>query len=194
MDVTDAASVRSAIADAVRITGPIDVLVNNAGGGGMAMFVDTDEADWDFVLALNLRGAIACTHAVLPTMFERRQGVIVNVASESGRVGTVAGAVYSAAKAGVIGFSKAIAREGAPYGVRCNAVAPGPVDTPLLNGAAADAGALGALIRQKMIDATIVGRAGQPDEVAAAIAFLASNDASFITGHTLAVSGGLAMF
>ena len=106
-------------------------------------------------------------------------------------MGTVAGAAYSAAKAGVIGFTKAIAREGAQLGVRCNAVAPGPIETPLLNGS--DSGRLGARMKQGMIDATILGRSGSPEEVAGSIAFLASDDASYITGHTLAVSGGLAM-
>jgi 2-hydroxycyclohexanecarboxyl-CoA dehydrogenase len=103
----------------------------------------------------------------------------------------VGGALYTAAKAGVIGFTKAIAREGARYGVRCNAVAPGPTDTPLLSGLADDP--LGAGLRQGMIDATLLRRCGQPDEVAAAIAYLASDDASFVTGHTLAVCGGLSM-
>jgi len=173
--------------------GPVDVLVNNAGASRFAFFLDTAPADWDFVLAVNLRGAMTCTHAVLAGMHERGHGVIVNVSSEAGRGGTVAGAAYSAAKAGLLGFTKAIAQESARYGVRCNAVAPGPVDTPMLNGSAADAGTLGSRLRQGMIDATIVKRSGTPDEIAGAIAFLASPDASFITGHTLAVSGGLSM-
>jgi 2-hydroxycyclohexanecarboxyl-CoA dehydrogenase len=125
-------------------------------------------------------------------MVAGRRGSIVNVASEAGRVGMVGGAVYAAAKAGVIGFTKAIAREGARHGIRCNAVAPGPIDTPLLDGLARDP--LGARIRQGMIDATVLGRAGQPDEVAAAITYLASDDASYVTGHTLAVSGGVSMW
>ena len=191
VDITDASSVRAGVAAAEQALGPIDILVNNAGGDRFAFFVDTDEASWDAVLDVNLKGAMACTHAVLPGMYERRQGVIVNVASEAGRVGTVAGAAYSAAKAGVIGFTKAIAREGAHLGVRCNAVAPGPIETPLLNGSSS--GRLGARIKQGMIDATILGRSGSPEEVAGSIAFLASDDASYITGHTLAVSGGLAM-
>jgi 2-hydroxycyclohexanecarboxyl-CoA dehydrogenase len=192
-DVTNSSSVRAAITAAGELAGPIDILVNNAGGGRFAMFVDTAEADWDVVLAVNLRGAMACTHTVLAGMHARRRGVIVNVASEAGRVGTVAGAAYAAAKAGVIGFTRAIARESAPFGVRCNAVAPGPIDTPLLNDSAAEAGSLGDRIKRAMIDATLMRRAGTPDEVAAAIAFLVSDDSSFMTGQTLAVSGGLSM-
>jgi len=188
LDVTDGEAVHSALADLA-----VDVLVNNAGGDRIAFFLDTTPEEWDWVLALNLKGTMACTHAVLPGMQARGEGVIVNVASEAGRVGTVGGAIYSAAKAGVIGFTKAIAREAVAFGVRVNAVAPGPIDTPTLNGAAEDAGRLGAKIRQGMIDATLMARTGHPDEVAAAIAFLASADAAYITGHTLPVSGGLAL-
>ncbi len=112
--------------------GPIDVLVNNAGTDLFSFFVKTDPGLWDFVLGVNLRGTLAVTHAVLPGMQERRCGAIVNVASEAGRVGSQGSAVYSAAKAGVIGFTKAIAREAARYRVRVNAVAPGPIETPLL--------------------------------------------------------------
>jgi 2-hydroxycyclohexanecarboxyl-CoA dehydrogenase len=191
VDVTDVGAVRRAFADARDAWGPLDVLVNNAGGDRAALFLDSDEPDWDATLALNLKGVVACTHAALTTMVERRRGAIVNVASEAGTVGTVGGALYAAAKAGVIGFTKAIAREGARYGVRCNAVAPGPIDTPLLSGLADHP--LGAALRQGMIDATLLGRCGRPDEVAAAIAYLASDDASYVTGHTLAVSGGLSM-
>jgi len=194
LDVADTASVGAAVAEAELVAGPIDVLVNNAGGDRLAWFVDTDEDDWDLVLAVNLRGVIACTHAVLSGMHERRAGVIVNVASEAGRVGTVGGATYAAAKAGVIGFTKAIARESARYGVRCNAVAPGPVDTPMLNGLPEVSGEFGAGVRRAMIAATAMRRVGTPDEIAGAIAFLASDDATFITGETVAVSGGLSMW
>jgi 2-hydroxycyclohexanecarboxyl-CoA dehydrogenase len=193
LDVTDTASVARAVAATTETLGPVDVLVNNAGTDRFAFFVNTDEALWDFVLAVNLRGVLACTHAVLPAMHERG-GVIVNVASEAGRVGSQGSATYSAAKAGVIGFTKAIARESARFGVRCNAVAPGPIETPLLNSAEDQLGELGARLKQAMIDATAVRRIGTPDEVAAVIAFLACDDASFVTGQTVNVSGGLSMW
>ncbi len=194
LDVTDTASVGRAVAQVGDAFGPVDVLVNNAGTDRFAFFVKTDEALWDFVLGVNLRGVLACTHAVLASMQERGGGVIVNVASEAGRVGSQGSVTYSAAKAGVIGFTKAIARESARYGVRANAVAPGPIETPLLNSAPEQLGELGARLKQGMIDATVMGRIGTPEEVAAAIAFLASDDASYVTGQTLNVSGGLSMW
>jgi 2-hydroxycyclohexanecarboxyl-CoA dehydrogenase len=194
MDVADTESVRAGLAAAGEAMGAIDVVVNNAGTDRFGWFTKVDEADWDLVLAVNLRGTLAVTHAVLPSMHERGGGTIVNVASEAGRVGSQGSAVYSAAKAGVIGFTKAIALESARYGVRCNAVAPGPIDTPLLNAAPEVLGDLGARLRQGMIDATAMRRIGQPDEVAAVIAFLASDDASYVTGQTLNVSGGLSMW
>jgi 2-hydroxycyclohexanecarboxyl-CoA dehydrogenase len=195
MDVTDVDSIRTAVGAAVEALGPLDVLVNNAGGGGgfaPVFFVDTEEAEWDNTLALNLRSVMAVTHAVLPAMQDRGRGAIVNVASEAGRVGSQLSVSYSAAKAGVIGFTKAIAREAAHYRVRCNAVAPGPIETPLLE-TLTEISDLGARLRQGMIDSTLMGRAGSADEVAATIAFLACDDASFITGQTVGVSGGLSL-
>jgi len=174
--------------------GAIDVLVNNAGTDRFSFFVNSDEELWDFVLAVNLRGVLAVTHAVLPGMQERRTGAIVNVASEAGRVGSQGSVVYSAAKAGVIGFTKAIARESARYRVRCNAVAPGPIETPLFDSAPQVLGEIGERLQRGMVNATVMGRAGEPEEVAAAIAFLASEDASYVTGQTLNVSGGLSMW
>jgi 2-hydroxycyclohexanecarboxyl-CoA dehydrogenase len=194
VDVTDTGSVGRAVAAVGDALGPVDVLVNNAGTDRFAYFVNTDEALWDFVLGVNLRGVLACTHAVLPSMQERGGGVIVNVASEAGRVGSQGSATYSAAKAGVIGFTKAIARESARFGVRCNAVAPGPIETALLNSAEDQLGELGARLKQAMIDATAMRRIGAPDEVAAVIAFLCSHDASYVTGQTVNVSGGLSMW
>jgi 2-hydroxycyclohexanecarboxyl-CoA dehydrogenase len=194
LDVADPASVRAAVGEIESRLGPIDVLVNNAGTDRFAFFVNTDEELWDLVLGVNLRGTLAVTHAVLAGMQERRGGSIVNVASEAGRVGSPGSVVYSSAKAGVIGFTKAIARESARYRVRCNAVAPGPIETPLLNAAPLVLGELGERLKRAMIDSTALGRSGQPEEVAAAIAFLASEEAAYVTGQTLGVSGGLSMW
>jgi 2-hydroxycyclohexanecarboxyl-CoA dehydrogenase len=193
MDVADVASARAGVAAAVAELGELDVLVNNAGTDRFAFFVNTDEALWDFVLGVNLRGTIAVTHAVLTAMQKRGRGAIVNVASEAGRVGSQGSVVYSSAKAGVIGFTRAVARESSRFGVRVNAVAPGPIDTPLLNAAPTELGEIGERLKAGMIAATSMRRIGQPEEVAATIAFLASDDASFITGQTINVSGGLSM-
>jgi 2-hydroxycyclohexanecarboxyl-CoA dehydrogenase len=194
MDVTDNASVVAGVAEAVEALGPLDVLVNNAGGGTRApvFFVHTDEEEWTDGLRLNLWSVLAVTHAVLPAMQQRGGGAIVNIASEAGRVGSQLSVTYSAAKAGVIGFTKAIAREGAHYGVRANAIAPGPIQTPLLEHMV-ETGDLGTRLRQGMIDSTLMRRPGTPEEVAAAVAFLACDDASFITGQTIGVSGGLSL-
>ena len=182
MDVADPSSVREGVSAAAAELGAIDVLVNNAGSDRFSYFVNSDESLWDFVLGVKLRGVLAVTHALLPSMQERRAGSIVNVASEAGRVGSQGSAVYSAAKAGVIGFTKAIAREAARYGVTSNAVAPGPIETPLLMQAPEALGDVGQKLVDVMVGSTVLRRLGQPDEVAAAITFLASDDASFVTG------------
>jgi NAD(P)-dependent dehydrogenase (short-subunit alcohol dehydrogenase family) len=192
LDVTDLTAVQEAIPTIEADLGPLDVLVNNAGGDRFVFFLESTEEDWDRALLVNLRSVIGVTHTVLGGMCARRSGSVVNVASEAGRLGTVAGPLYSAAKGGVLAFTKAVARECLGDGVRVNVVAPGPVDTPLLAGAVADH-PFGAAIRQGMIDATLLGRTAEPDEVAAAVAYLASDDASFTTGLTLSVSGALGM-
>jgi 2-hydroxycyclohexanecarboxyl-CoA dehydrogenase len=175
----------------VEQVGPVDVLVNNAGWDHIARFVDTDEAFWDRVLAINLKGQIACAHAVLPGMIERKSGRIICVASDAGRVGSSGEVVYSAAKGGVIAFSKGLAREVARYGICVNAVAPGPADTPFLKIFSEDPA--NERIVEAMVRATPLRRLAQPDDVAGVIAFLASDDAAFMTGQTVSVSGGLTM-
>jgi 2-hydroxycyclohexanecarboxyl-CoA dehydrogenase len=193
LDVRSTASVGAALERVESELGPLDVLINNAGYDEFAFFSQTSAELWDRVLAVNLRGVLAVTHAVLPGMQERGRGRIVNVASEAGRVGSQGSAVYSAAKAGVIGFTKAVARESARYGITCNAVAPGPIETPLLMAAPEQLGELGERLVKGMVGNTAMRRIGQPEEVAAAVAFLASDEASFVTGETLGVSGGLGM-
>jgi NAD(P)-dependent dehydrogenase (short-subunit alcohol dehydrogenase family) len=138
------------------------------------------------MLAVNLEGVMACTHAALPAMQEAGYGRIVNVASEAGRVGSNKGAGYAAAKGGVIAFTRTIAREVARNGITCNCVLPGPIDTPMLRRWPEEA--IGKIARH-----TLVRRLGAPEEVAAAVAFLASEEASYITGETLGVSGGMAL-
>jgi 2-hydroxycyclohexanecarboxyl-CoA dehydrogenase len=193
MDVRSTDSVATAVAAAEAELGPIGVLVNNAGIAEDDFFTKTDETLWDRVIAVNLRGVLAVTHAVLPGMHERGGGSIVNVASEAGRVGSQMSTVYSATKAGVIGFTKALAKESARYHVRVNAVAPGPIDTQMLKVAPEQLGPLGERFVRGMVAATAMRRPGEPYEVAAAIAYLASEDASFVTGETIGVSGGLGM-
>jgi 2-hydroxycyclohexanecarboxyl-CoA dehydrogenase len=193
LDVRSTDSVGAALERIESELGSLEVLVNNAGYDEFAFFTQTEAELWDRVLAVNLRGVLAVTHAVLPGMQERGRGRIVNVASEAGRVGSQGSAVYSAAKAGVIGFTKAVAREAARYGITCNAVAPGPIETPLLMAAPEQLGEIGERLVKGMVGNTAMRRIGQPEEVAAAVAFLASDDASFVTGETLGVSGGLGM-
>jgi 2-hydroxycyclohexanecarboxyl-CoA dehydrogenase len=184
LDVSDSAGVHAAIAT----HGPFDILVNNAGVDQHAFFTDTSEADWHRLLGVNLVSVFAATHAVLPAMQAAGFGRIVNIASEAGRLGSKGGSVYAAAKGGVIAFTKSIARENARFGITANCIAPGPIDTPLVRAAVADGGDR---LLQAMTDATLLKRLGTADEVAAAVAFLASDEAGFITGETLGVSGGM---
>ncbi|HZU04748.1 MAG TPA: 3-oxoacyl-ACP reductase family protein [Chloroflexota bacterium] len=189
VDVTDYAAVQRAFAFVRAQWGPVDVLVNAAGWDTPERFVDSAPATWERVLAVNLKGVIHTTHVALPAMLERRYGRIVNIASDAGRVGSSGEAVYSAAKGGVIAFTKTIARETARQGITVNCVCPGPTETPLLaRFTAANPGLVEALRR-----AIPMGRLGQPADIAPAVAFLASDGAAFITGQTLSVSGGLTM-
>lgn len=176
------------IGEAFREHGPFAILVNNAGVDQHAFFTQTSPADWRRLLAVNLEAVFATTLAVLPDMQAAGFGRIVNVASEAGRLGSRGGSVYAAAKGGVIAFTKSIARENGARGITANVVAPGPIDTPLLQ-AAVQRG--GERLLAAMTGATLAGRLGTADEVAAAVAFLASDEAAFVTGETLGVSGGM---
>ncbi len=189
LDVTDDASVQAAVGAALAHFGRIDALVNNAGWDKVEPFVNAKPETWDRVLAINLRGPIAVTRAVLDGMIERRAGWIVCISSDAGRMGSSGEGVYSAAKAGVIGFSKALAREVARHQLHVNVVCPGPTNTALL----AEVGADNPSLVQALAKAVPFRRIGEPDDIAGAVAFLLSDDAAFITGQTISVSGGMSM-
>ena len=186
LDLRDLEGVGHTIAAAADDLGPFRVLVNCAGWDQAMPFVETDEVFWTKVIEINLLGPMALTHAAL-SHFEDG-GAIVNVASDAGRVGSSGEVVYSAAKGGVIAFTKALAREVARRGIRVNAVAPGPTDTPFLSGFDESGKLAEAMIRQ-----TPLRKLATPEDVAAAISFLASPSAGHITGQVLSVSGGLTM-
>jgi NAD(P)-dependent dehydrogenase (short-subunit alcohol dehydrogenase family) len=185
VDVADHEAVTAALGE----LGTFDILVNNAGMDDMAFFTELTPERWRPQLAVNLEGVLNVTHAVLPGMQAARYGRIVSVSSEAGRIGSKRGSVYAAAKAGVIAFTKSIARENARYGITANNVLPGPIETPMLQ--ANREGPRGDEVIAAMAGATLLGRIGAPEEVAAAVAFLASDRAAYITGETLGVSGGM---
>lgn len=190
LDVTSTESVTAGVGRIGGDLGPIDVLVNCAGTDVVKPFLDTDEDLWDWILDLNLMGVLRCSRAVLPGMVERgRGGRVVNVSSDAGRVGNPGESAYSGAKGGVVAFTKTIAREMARHAITANSVCPGPTETPALRRIAEETGDdPGALVR------TIpLRRLGTPADVAAAVAFFASDEAGYVTGQTLSVSGGLTM-
>jgi NAD(P)-dependent dehydrogenase (short-subunit alcohol dehydrogenase family) len=184
LDVADTGKVKEAMA----AYGPFDIVVNNAGIDQHAFFTDTTPDDWSRLIGVNLVGVLACTQAALPAMQTAGFGRVINITSEAARLGSKGGAVYSAAKGGVIAFTKSVARENARFGITANAIAPGPIRTPMLEQAVA---AGGDKLLRAMTDATLLRRLGEPEEVAAAALFLASDHASYITGETLGVSGGM---
>lgn len=192
LDVADPASCEEAMQGVADSTGPVEILVNCAGWDELMPFVDTDEAFQRRVLEINLGGPIRLTRLVLPAMIERRWGRIVNIASDAGRVGSSLEAIYSAAKGGLIAFTKTVAREVARHGITANAVCPGPTDTPLVAGIVA-ASPDGDRVIASMTKAVPMRRMGQPTDIAPAVSYFASDDASFTTGQTLSVSGGLTM-
>ena len=191
-DITDRAQVDAAVAAAQSQLGPIDVLVNNAGWDVFKPFTKTAPQEWDRLIAINLVGALHMHHAVLPGMVERRRGRIVNVSSDAARVGSSGEAVYAACKGGLVSFSKTIAREHARHGITVNVVCPGPTETALFEDYKQGAGN-----PEKLVEAFTrsipLGRIGQPTDLPGAIAFFASDDAAFVTGQVLSVSGGLTM-
>ena len=191
-DITDRASVDAAVAATLERFGAIDVLVNNAGWDVFKPFTKTEPAQWDKLIAINLTGALHMHHAVLPGMAARKAGRIVNIASDAARVGSSGEAVYAACKGGLVAFSKTIARELARDGITVNVVCPGPTDTALFADYKEGAGN-----PEKLMEAFTrsipLGRIGQPDDLPGAILFFASDDAAYITGQVLSVSGGLTM-
>ena len=191
IDVTDGDSVSAGVERARAELGPIEIVVNNAGWDELAPFLETDEPFWDRIIEVNFKGCLRVTRAVLPAMVEGGWGRVVNIGSDAGRVGSSSESVYAGAKAGVIAFTKTIAREVARSGVTANSVCPGPTRTPLLEGMAS--GERGDKLISALKRAVPMRRLGQPEDVAAAVVFLAAEQAGYITGQTLSVSGGLTM-
>jgi 2-hydroxycyclohexanecarboxyl-CoA dehydrogenase len=192
IDITNQPQVVEGVAAVERDLGPVDVLVNNAGWDRAAPFLETDAALWEKIIAINLKGPLNTHHAVLKGMKARGRGRIVNVASDAGRVGSSGESVYAACKGGIIAFSKTLAREMASRRINVNVVCPGPTDTALFRDFAGE-GERGEKLRAALTRAIPFGRLGEPEDLPGAICFLASDDAAFITGQVLSVSGGLTM-
>ncbi len=182
-DVTDPASVRAMFAELEAGPGLPEVLINNAGRAWRGLLQDMSDEEWRGVTAVALDGAFFCCREALPSMIRAQRGCIINVSSVWGEVGGSCEAAYSAAKAGLIGLTKALAKEVGPSGVRVNCVAPGCIETAMLAEFSAED-------RRAMAEDTPLGRIGTPEDVAQAVAFLASERASFITGQVLSVGGG----
>ena len=186
VDVTDTKQIDAMVGMALEDYGRIDVLVNNAGIVRDQLAMRMTVADWNAVIATNLTAVFTCSRAVLRPMLKQRSGRIINVGSVVGQMGNAGQVNYAAAKAGLVGFSKALAREVATRGVTVNVVAPGMIDTEMTSGLAKPA-------REAMLAKIPLGRLGTPDDIAGAIGFLASDEAAYITGHVLAVNGGMYM-
>jgi 2-hydroxycyclohexanecarboxyl-CoA dehydrogenase len=186
-DIADYGAANAAIGER-----PIDVLVNNAGWDRFQNFVDTQPGEWEQLIAINLRGPLNMHHVVLPQMLARGRGRIVNISSDAARVGSSGEAVYAACKGGIIAFSKTLAREVARKGITVNVVCPGPTDTPILRGFLGE-GEAGQKVYDALVRAIPMKRVGQPDDIPGIVAFLASEEAAFITGQVISVSGGLTM-
>jgi 2-hydroxycyclohexanecarboxyl-CoA dehydrogenase len=191
-DITDLERVRRVIDEIEAGLGPVDVLVNNAGWDVFKPFLETTPEEWQQLIDINLVGVLNMHYVVLPGMVERGYGRVVNVASDAARVGSSGEAVYAACKAGITGLTKTLAREHARHGITLNVVCPGPTDTNLFAGFLQGAGNPDKL-RSAFERSVPLGRIGRPDDLPGAICFLSSDDASFVTGQTISVSGGLTM-
>jgi 2-hydroxycyclohexanecarboxyl-CoA dehydrogenase len=192
VDITDYGAVERGVRDAQAALGPLDILVNNAGWDRFANFLETDPALCGRIIAVNLRGPLNLHHVVLRGMAERGAGRVINIGSDAGRVGSSGEAVYSACKGGVIALTKTLAREMARSGVLLNAVCPGPTETPLFR-SFLDEGEAGQKVYQALRRAIPLRRLGEPEDIPGIVAFLASDDARYITGQVVSVSGGLTM-
>jgi 2-hydroxycyclohexanecarboxyl-CoA dehydrogenase len=189
LDVTSLDQAIAAVEKVERELGPIEILVNNAGWDKVEPFVENTPETWDRVIAVNFRGPLNLCKAVIPGMQARGHGKIVTISSDAGRVGSTGEAVYAGCKAGLIGFSKTLARELARFNIKVNVVCPGPTDTALLRSAMADRpGVLAAMAKS-----IPMRRLGQPEDLAGAVAFFASSDSDYATGQVLSISGGLTM-
>lgn len=191
-DVTDLDDVQSMVDDVVDQEGSVDILVNNAGWDRVELFKDNDPEVWDRIIDINYKGQVNCARAVIDYMMDQKSGKIVGISSDAGRVGSTGEAVYAGTKAGVIGFTKTLARELARFDVQCNVVAPGPTDTPLLDEMQGQT-EIAKKIHQGMEDQIPLGRLAEPEDIAAGVTFFASAEADYITGQVLSVSGGLTM-
>jgi len=188
-DQTDEAAIRAAVERVETELGPIHALVNTIGWVGTTRFIEEDSDYWRKIIAVNLESILYVTHPVLARMIERKAGTVCNFSSDAGRIGTSCEVVYSACKAGVIALCKSLARENARYGINFNVVSPGPTDTPLLKEEIEQNPEL----IQRMTRLIPFRRVAQPEDQAAAVSFLVSDDASYITGQVISVSGGLTM-
>jgi len=192
LDVGDYAAVKDAVGKVEAELGPIWALVNNAGWDKPMPFLATDQILWDKIIRINMLGPLNTHHIVAPLMVERRAGRIINIASDAARVGTSNEAVYSACKGGLISFTKSVARELASKGVLLNAVCPGPTNTPMM-AAVLGEGEQAVKWKDAMVRGIPLKRMGEPEDYAGIVAFLASNDAEFMTGQTISVAGGMNM-
>lgn len=189
VDVTDGASVSAMVETVTRQLGTPSILVNNAGWDQIERFIDSSEAEWWKVLDINLVGQMRCCRAILSLMMEQNYGRIINIGSDAGRVGTSGQVMYSAAKGGVIAFTKALAREVSRHGITVNCVAPGPTNTPLYQ----EVKDSNPKLAEALMRAIPMRRFGEPEDVAFIVSMLAHSETAYVTGQVISVSGGLTM-